>query len=321
VSKSDNTKAINSALSVLGNSGRVASQKKPLEVIETDIPEVNDYLFGTGGIPCGRIIELYAPESVGKSTFAYWLIGQVQKREGTAALFDAEGSYLKDYGEKYGVNNDELIIPEFFTGEDALFKLKLLLATNTIDLIVVDSIPGLQPSKNVDDKDGSSKSMNQKLARADMLTNFFNDITGGYRVNGKALTDPKGKAKYIKDPITGSDFHKSYQKKTCIIFINHAKNKVGVMFGDKTSTPGGRSLKFASSMRIGMEYQKKSKQINDLNQPLYKVINVTAAKNKLAPPLVKIQLKIATSGGIDIYEGKGDSADDWEFPEYGTGGD
>jgi len=290
------------ALEVLAGSGTIASSLRQLEVISTEFPQLNNHLLGCGGLPRGRIIELYAKPSAGKSTFAYWMIGQVQKAGGIGALFDAEGAYLTTYGEACGIDNDKLILPEFGLGEDALYKLKLLIATNACDIIVVDSMPALQPAGSSEMIDASALKMNQRLERAKMYTILFNDLMGGFEV--KSPTKGKG---FIKNGP-----HKIYDKKTCLIFINHAKDKIGVMFGERTYTPGGDAINFASSIRLGISYLKKSKKKDDSGQPIFKIIRVKAPKNKLAPPLCEMDFKMHRSGAIEPLEPEPDIIDEEE---------
>jgi len=283
---------IEQALEVLGGSGTVASSLRELDVIPTEFSQFNDHLLGCGGLPRGRIIELYAKPSAGKSTFAYWMIGQVQKAGGIGALFDAEGAYLPDYGQACGIDNDKLILPEFGLGEDAIYKLKLLLASNTCDIIVIDSMPALQPALSSEMVGAEALKMNQRLERAKMYTILFNDLMGGFQV---------------KSPIKGKGFikggpHKIYDKQTCLIFINHAKDKIGVMFGERTYTPGGDAINFASAIRLGMTYLKKSKKKDEAGQPLFKIIRVKAPKNKLAPPLCEMDFKMHRSGAMEPLE-------------------
>ena len=293
-------KGIQDALDILGSSGKTASTQTKLEVIPTDIPDLNDKVLGCGGLPRGKIIEMYAKPSVGKSTLSYWLIGQVQKRGGVCALFDAEGAYLPEYGEKCGINNDELIIVNFDLGNDALFKVQLLLATNAIDLIVVDSMAALIPAMAADKTSSEALKMNERLEKAKMFTCFFNEIMGGYRIK-----EEKKGSRFITQVVDGekTDIHKMGNKKACLIMINHAKDKVGVMFGERTYTPGGDAINFASSLRIGMSYLKKSKQKDEDGNPKFKLIKVTAAKNKLAPPLCNMELHIHRDGKVESADG------------------
>lgn len=293
-------KGLEDALSILGSSGKTASSQSKLEVIPTDIPALNDTVLGCGGLPRGKIIEMYAKPSVGKSTLSYWLIGQVQKRGGVAALFDAEGAYLPEYGAKCGINNDELILVNFDLGNDALFKVQLLLATNAIDLMVVDSMAALIPAMAADKTSSEALKMNERLEKAKMFTCFFNEIMGGYRIK-----EEKKGSRFITQTIDGekTDIHKMSNKKACLIMINHAKDKVGVMFGERTYTPGGDAINFASSIRLGMSYLKKSKKKDEHGNPLFKLVKISAAKNKLAPPLCTLELNLHRDGKVEPADG------------------
>ena len=295
---------IAAALDILGGSGSLASKRRKLESIPVDIADFNNLILGCGGLPRGRIIELYAKPSVGKSTLAYWFIGQVQKQGGIGALFDAEGAYLPNYGSSCGIDNDRLILPEFGLGEDAVYKLKLLLASNTCDIIVIDSMPALQPALSSEMVGAESLKMNQRLERAKMFTILFNDLMGGFQVKHPQ----KGKG-LIKNE-DGDTVHKIYDKKACLIFINHAKDKIGVMFGERTYTPGGDAINFASSIRIGMNYMKKSKKKDEGGQPFFKVIRVKAPKNKLAPPLCETDIKLFRDGRIEPLNAQEGISDD-----------
>jgi len=294
--KKDSSKSISKALSLLGEKGLTANTYPEVEVIPTDIETLNHVVFGCGGIPRGRVIEIYAPPSVGKSTLCYWLIGQVQKRGGVCALWDAEGTYSQSYGESCGINNDELIMPDFDLGNDLLFQVKKLLASNVIDFMVVDAVPSLQPEMASESKEGKDHNMRERLERANMLSMFFSDITGGFTMRAS-----KSSKKFIECSTTGDIVHKLRNKKTCLAFINHAKDKIGVMFGDPTTTPGGKGLHFASSIRIGMEESTKSKDKDDFGRPSYRVSRVKAAKNKLAPPLGGCKIKMLREGGVKIF--------------------
>jgi len=288
----DNSKAIQEALALLGGGARLASNKTPVEVIPTELPILNDRVFGCGGIPRSKVIEVYSKPSVGKSTLVYWLMGQVQKHGGVAVLLDAEGAYYPDYGEACGIDNSKLIIPEFTFGEDGLYLVKILLAKNIVDLIAIDSMPALQP-KVAAEATAEAKSMHQNLARAKMYTSFFNDIMGGYEIN-----KIKASKVYIVDGEKVDTIHKIHDKKACLMMINHAKDKVGVMFGERTYTPGGDSINFASSVRIGMSYIGKSKKKGPDDMPLFREVKITAAKNKLAPPYNEAIIRLWRKGGI-----------------------
>jgi len=296
--------SISAALDILGGSGALASEQRKLDTVPVELAGFNNRVLGCGGLPRGRIIELYAKPSVGKSTLAYWFIGQVQKQGGVGALFDAEGAYLPDYGASCGINNDKLILPEFGLGEDAIYKLKLLLASNTCYIILVDYMPALQPELSSEMIGASSLKMNQRLERAKMFTILFNDLMGGFQVKHPQ----KGKG-MIKNE-DGTTLHKIYDKKACLIFINHAKDKIGVMFGERTYTPGGDAINFASSIRLGMSYMKKSRKKDDRGQPVFKVIRIKAPKNKLAPPLCETDIKMFRDGHLEsMEEEKGENED------------
>lgn len=285
---------LDKALSVLGGLAHLGSETPQVEVIPTDLDTINDVVFGCGGIPRGKVIELYAKESVGKSTFAYWLAGQVQKRGFSVALFDGEGAYVPNYGAGCGINNDILIMPEFYHGEQALGQIKMLLATGTIDLIIVDAMPSLQPLVNLEQVAGEKVTMKMRLERAAMYQIFFNDIMGGFKI--KSID--KG-AKFIKNA-DGDLKHKIYNTKTTIIFINHAKDKIGVMFGERTKTPCGEGINFASSLRLGMSYiNRKTKTVDKKKVLDYKVIAIRAVKNKVAIPFGETRLKMFTDGHFE----------------------
>lgn len=293
----DSTKSIQDALALLGGGARVASSKAPLQVIPTDLAVINDIVFGCGGIPRSKVIEIYSKPSVGKSSLFYWLVGQVQKRKGAAALFDGEGSYYPAYGEACGIINNELILPDFTFGEDALYQIKLLLAMDLLDLIGVDSMPALQPF-SASEATSDPKSMNQNLARAKMFTGFFNDIMGGFEIKGPNGKKVKSSKRYVIDGESYDTIHKIHDKKASLIMINHAKDKVGVMYGERTYTPGGDSINFASSIRIGMSYIGKSKKKGDDGQPLFREVSIKAVKNKLAPPYNETVIRLWRKGGI-----------------------
>lgn len=296
----DNVKEIQDTLKILGKGARVASQKPPLEVIPTDIVEINDQIFGVGGLPRGKVIEMFSKPGIGKSSMSYWLAGQVQKREGIAVLFDAEGAYYPNYGKACGIDNDKLIIPEFSFGEDCLFLIKLLLAKNLADIIILDSMPALQPALNAEVTAEQLK-MNQRLERAKMYTIFFNDLFGGYEINDPNTNKKvKSNRKYFVHDEELDTVHKIHDKKACLIMINHAKDKIGVMWGERIYTPCGDSINFASSIRIGMSYIGKSKTKAPDGGPKFKEVEITAAKNKLAPPLNKLKLQLLRTGGITL---------------------
>jgi len=300
---------IDNALAVLGGAGIKASQRRETVVIPTDIESINEILFACGGFPVGKVIELYAKESVGKSTFAYWLTGQVQKRDGVVALFDAEGAYVPDYGAACGIDNDKLILPEFNHGEEALGQMKMLMATGSVDLIIADAMPAFQPLINVEQVAGEKRTMNKSLARAKMYTDFFNDLMGGFKIKAVGKNE-----RYIKSTL-GTDRHKVYESNTSFVFINHAKDKVGVVYGERTYTPGGDSINFASSMRLGMIKKSKKQTTKKVKGEkvktlIYKLVRIVAVKNKLGIPFGEVIIKMFPDGHIEPAD-----PDDWDDEE------
>lgn len=308
--KSKNIDAIDRALDILGGSGIRASNSRELEVIETDNPTINNVVFACGGIPCGRIIELYAKESIGKSTFAYWLGGQVQKRDGTVALFDGEGAYMPSYGEGCGMDNNKLLLPEFSHGEEALGQIKLLIATGVVDLIIVDAMPSFQPLINLEQIAGEKVTMNKRLERAKMYTIFFNDLMGGFKIK-----KPGKNEKWVKDS-KGREERKLYETDTTIIFVNHSKDKIGVMFGERTYTPCGEAINFASSLRIGMtKVGKKTKTVKGEKVLAYKKVKIRAVKNKVGIPFGEAIIRMYPDGRITPETGESQTFEDEEFED------
>ncbi len=301
--------SIAAALEVLGDAGSLASQRRELEVIPTDIEPINDLIFACGGIPLGKIVELYSIQSVGKSTFAYWLAGQVQKRDGVVALADAEGAYVPSYGAGCGIDNDKLIMINFHHGEEGLDKIKMLIATGAADLIIADAMPAFQPLLNVDQVAGEKVTMNKNLERAKMYTRFFNDLMGGYRIK------PPGKnQKFIKNQ-NGDEFTRIYETNTTLIFINHAKTKIGIVYGERTYTPGGDAINFASSIRIGLTQKSKSHSKHKVRGIVvkaleFKLIRVSTPKNKLGIPFGETFIKMFPDGHIEPAD-----PGDWDAEE------
>jgi len=301
---------ITRALEVLRGAGIRASEKRKLYVIPTDIKVINDTVFGCGGIPLGRVIEIFSKEGVGKSSFAYWLIGQVQKGEGNAALFDAEGAYTPEYGAGCGIDNDRLILPEFTHGEEALDQMKTLIASGTVDLIVADAMPAFQPLINVDQVAGERVTMNKNLERAKMFTRFFNDMMGGFKIKPPGKNQP-----WIKDK-EGRTFRKLYETGICLIFINHSKTSIGVTFGSRTYTPGGDAINFATAIRIEMKHvKKKQKKSGDTRELEYRIVRIKAPKNKVAIPFGETSIKMYPSGRIEPLKEEVDDEEPEESEE------
>lgn len=224
-----------------------------------------DSVFGCGGIPRGRMIELFGQESSGKSTLSHYLIAQVQRNGGKAALIDAEFSYDPRYTASIGVDTKKLLVTQPLHLEAAMETLRELVDTNAFDIIVVDSVAAMAPMTEIEG-------------------DFLKDTMGlQARKLGAALR-----------VLTGS----ISRSKTIVIFINQLREKIGVIYGKKETTPGGKALKFFASVRL--EVSKGEKIVDDEDKQIGNFLNVTGVKNKVGFPFMKTSLMLYYGKGLDL---------------------